>query len=438
MQAHGSLDVPALPPSLVPDAGAAIDERGIGGIDVVRALAATGYDVEAERVLEMLRQRLLGDYLQTAAIFDEDVRVQSNLSDPNDYAGPGTGYRMGPERRAQVARVRQERTQDELLADQLGAAGCLELRELGPAAARVRPDEIVIGVSPAFAVDVWRTLGGLTVAEALRQVLAGLEEEGAPARLVRVQRSLDVGMIGWAAARLAGSGVGIGLQGKGTALIHRADLPVLANLELLPNAPLIDAALYRGLGRNAARYARGARRGTAAAAGVQRAVRPALPRARRGAGGRGAPPLPAGRPGRAGGVVAELRVPLTYPLSDGGRDAVHTASGRTVADITLDGVVAGEIGAEDLRVGPETLLLQAEFAEQGGNEQLADNLRRGAELVAFGDDELLQFYDALRPGRSTAAELDELAARLEARDATRCAALVREARAAYVRRGLIT
>ena len=36
----------------------------------------------------------------------------------------------------------------------------------------------MIGVSPAFAVDVWRTLGGLTVAEALRQVLAGLEEEG--------------------------------------------------------------------------------------------------------------------------------------------------------------------------------------------------------------------------------------------------------------------
>jgi propanediol dehydratase small subunit len=135
--------------------------------------------------------------------------------------------------------------------------------------------------------------------------------------------------------------------------------------------------------------------------------------------------------------VAELSRSLTYPLSDGGRDAVHTASGRTVAAVTLDGVVSGEIGADDLRVGPETLLLQAEFAEQGGNAQLADNLRRGAELIAFGDDELLQFYDALRPGRSTAAELDERAARLEARNASRCAALVREARAAYVRRGLI-
>ena len=164
VQAHGSLDVPLLPPALVPDAGAAIDERGIGGIDVVRALAATGYEIEAERVLEMLRQRLLGDYLQTAAIFDEDVRVQSNLSDPNDYAGPGTGYRMGAERRAQVARVRQERTQDELLADQVGAAGCLELRELGPAAAARAPgrgrDRRLAGVRGRRLADAGRADGG--------------------------------------------------------------------------------------------------------------------------------------------------------------------------------------------------------------------------------------------------------------------------------------
>jgi propanediol dehydratase small subunit len=129
--------------------------------------------------------------------------------------------------------------------------------------------------------------------------------------------------------------------------------------------------------------------------------------------------------------------PLTYPLSDGARDVVRTANGRTVAEITLQAVVAGEVTADDLRVSPETLRLQAEFAEQGGNPQLAANLRRGAELIAFGDDELLAFYDALRPGRSTAAELDALAGSLEGRGAGACAALVREARVAYVRRGLI-
>jgi propanediol dehydratase small subunit len=43
----------------------------------------------------------------------------------------------------------------------------------------------------------------------------------------------------------------------------------------------------------------------------------------------------------------------------------------------------------------------------------------------------------LRPGRSTGAELDELAGTLAEGGAERCAAMVREARAAYLRRGLI-
>jgi len=129
---------------------------------------------------------------------------------------------------------------------------------------------------------------------------------------------------------------------------------------------------------------------------------------------------------------------LSYPLASGAPYAVRTASGRAVPEITLERVLAGELGAEDVRVSPETLRLQADFAERGGNRQLAENLRRGAELVGFGDDELLAFYDRLRPGRSTAAELDALAAELEAGGAVRCAELVREARQAYVRRGLIS
>jgi propanediol dehydratase small subunit len=127
---------------------------------------------------------------------------------------------------------------------------------------------------------------------------------------------------------------------------------------------------------------------------------------------------------------------LTYPLSDGGRDRVRTTTGRPVSEVGLDRVLAGEIGPDDVRVSPETLILQAGFAEQGGNRQLAENLRRGAELAAFADDELLDFYERLRPGRSTAAQLDELAQALSARGAERCAELVREARTAYVRRGL--
>lgn len=129
---------------------------------------------------------------------------------------------------------------------------------------------------------------------------------------------------------------------------------------------------------------------------------------------------------------------LSYPLSETARGDVTTVTGLAVSEVTLERVLSGELGADDLRVAPDTLRQQADFAEEGGNTQLAENLRRGAELVTFSDAELLAFYDRLRPGRSTAAELDELAASLESRGAERCAALVREARAAYHRRGLMS
>jgi len=255
--AHGSLDVSEHQTDETARAGDAIIEREITAVDVVRALSIRGFELEAERVLEMTRQRLFGDHLQTSAIFAEDMSVLSALTDPNDYAGPGTGYRPSSARLEEMARVRQERSHVELLAEQAPHSGCVVLTETGPAAVRPRPDEVVVGISPAFGVDVWLTLSGLTVGEALRQILAGIEEEGVHARVVRVTHSLDLGMIGWTAANLSGSGVALGIQGKGTALIHRADLPTLANLELLSMAPLIDASRYRLMGRNAARHARG-------------------------------------------------------------------------------------------------------------------------------------------------------------------------------------
>jgi propanediol dehydratase small subunit len=131
--------------------------------------------------------------------------------------------------------------------------------------------------------------------------------------------------------------------------------------------------------------------------------------------------------------VAELR----YPLGAGARAEVRSATGKTVAEVTLEAAVSGNLGSRDVAVSADTLRLQAGFAESGGNPQLGENLRRAAELVAFDDDELLRFYEMLRPGRSSVRELDSLAAALAARGAERCAELVLEARAAYVRRGLI-
>jgi propanediol dehydratase small subunit len=134
--------------------------------------------------------------------------------------------------------------------------------------------------------------------------------------------------------------------------------------------------------------------------------------------------------------MAELKP--SYPLAESDAGDARTSSGLRVSEIDLAAVVRGEIGPDDIRISPDVLRQQADFAEAGGNPQLADNLRRGAELVAFSDEDLLELYESLRPGRSSALELDQLADRLEAKGAVLCAALVREARGAYLRRGLAT
>jgi propanediol dehydratase large subunit len=256
VDAAGSKDLGETDTLAVLNAAHAIREGGLTVLDVVAALDETGYEDEAERIMAMTRARLAGDYLQTSAIFDEDLGVLSLITDPNDYAGPGTGYEPPPQRLREMDAIRQERGVDDLRAQQAGYATSL-LEPAGPAHPGQDPRDVVIGVSPAVGRDVWRCLSGMTVTAVLAELLAGLEEEGCVGRVVRFNDTVDLGRIGLAAARLAGSGIGIGLQGKGTALIHRRDLAPLANLELYSVAPSVTPELYRLLGANAARHARG-------------------------------------------------------------------------------------------------------------------------------------------------------------------------------------
>lgn len=116
--------------------------------------------------------------------------------------------------------------------------------------------------------------------------------------------------------------------------------------------------------------------------------------------------------------------------------SLRALSGRGAEALTLEAVRRGELGLSDLRIHPETLEHQATVAEAHGNPQLAENLRRAAELTRLGDEEVLGIYEALRPNRSTKAELDALADSLADRDLPLSGALVREAAAVYRRRGL--
>ncbi|HIS30071.1 MAG TPA: propanediol/glycerol family dehydratase large subunit [Candidatus Limivivens intestinipullorum] len=103
--AHGSKDT--LKRDVASDLMAADDlmKRGITGIDVVKALAESGFEELANSILDMLKQRVIGDYMHTAAILDEHFQVMSGVNTPNDYMGPGTGYRVDGKRWEEIKNI---------------------------------------------------------------------------------------------------------------------------------------------------------------------------------------------------------------------------------------------------------------------------------------------------------------------------------------------
>lgn len=103
--AHGSKDMPER--DMVADMKAATEmmERGITGIDVVKALKTKGFDDVASDLLKLMKLRVAGDHLHTSAILDRDFNVISAVNDRNDYNGPGTGYQITPERWTELSNI---------------------------------------------------------------------------------------------------------------------------------------------------------------------------------------------------------------------------------------------------------------------------------------------------------------------------------------------
>ncbi|WP_336251033.1 propanediol/glycerol family dehydratase medium subunit [Stomatohabitans albus] len=133
----------------------------------------------------------------------------------------------------------------------------LAITEISEAQRGTNPKEVVIGLAPAFGSAQTETIIQIPHHDVLREICAGIEEEGLSYRFVRMYRTSDVGFVAHEAAKLSGSGIGIGVQSKGTAVIHQADLPPLSNLELFSQAPLVDLDTFRAIGKNAAKYAKG-------------------------------------------------------------------------------------------------------------------------------------------------------------------------------------
>lgn len=129
-----------------------------------------------------------------------------------------------------------------------------------------------------------------------------------------------------------------------------------------------------------------------------------------------------------------------YPLAEKRPELVTGARGKKLEELTLEAVIDGRVGMEDLRITPEALRLQAEVARSAGRPTLGGNFERAAELTGVPQDVIMSVYELLRPGRARSAEELRAAARMmrESYGAERIAAFIEEAAEVYAGRGLFT
>jgi propanediol dehydratase large subunit len=260
VMASGSDDTRSFVPRDVALISEAIHARGITVADVIKALDARGFREEAENLLKLVKLRVSGDYLQTSALV-RNGHVLSAINDPNEYLGPGTGYRMSGARREEIVAIRDVLTREEVLRSEAihkaGEAKRITYRAKGVATQGSDATDIVIGISPAFGTSLFRTVAGHPLSAVLRELVSGIEQGGGKARVVRMLHTADTSFLGLGAARHAGSGIGIGIQAKGTAVIHQKDRLPHNNLELFSNSPITRLEHYRQMGANAAAYSKG-------------------------------------------------------------------------------------------------------------------------------------------------------------------------------------
>jgi propanediol dehydratase large subunit len=258
--ASGSDETESYVPREVAEISDKIKQRGITVVDVIRSLHKGDFVEEAENLLFLVKLRVSGDYLQTSAVI-RDRKIISAINDPNAYLGPGTGYRLSEERRRELAAIRDVLDRDEVLRAETvyesDERRRITYQTMGEAEPGDDLREIVVGLSPGFGVKLFRTLAGHPLSQVLGAVKTGIKAGGGTMRVVRCRHTADTSFLGLSAARLSGSGIGIGVQAKGTAVIHQKDRLPHNNLELFSNAPITTLEHYRAMGRNAAVYATG-------------------------------------------------------------------------------------------------------------------------------------------------------------------------------------
>ncbi len=127
-----------------------------------------------------------------------------------------------------------------------------------------------------------------------------------------------------------------------------------------------------------------------------------------------------------------------YPLGEHHRGEVRARSGRGLDRFGIEDVAAGGASPEDVSISAETLEIQAGFAREAGYLEVAANLTRAAEMTRIPNGEILEIYEALRPGRSTYYQLLSMSQRIASEYAAEHTGVyIREAAEAYRDTGLL-
>jgi propanediol dehydratase large subunit len=211
----------------------AIVARGVTIIDVIKALARRGFEAEAENLLRLVKLRITGDYLQTSAIV-RDGHVISAINDPNEYLGPGTGYRLSAARRAELVAIRDVLTREEVLRAEETAKRRPLRREVGAAAVGIGPTRWSSASAPRSASNC------SNAGHPLRRIAGarGIAEGGAKPASTHPRPTLRSGL-----PRLDFGSVSASHSAKGTAVIHHKDRQPHNNLELFCRADHAVGAL---------------------------------------------------------------------------------------------------------------------------------------------------------------------------------------------------
>ena len=305
-----------------------------------------------------------------------------------------------------------------------------------------RVDEVVIGVGPAFGKHQHKTLIDMPSQRDSERAGCWHRRRGLHARVVRILRTSDVSFMAWDAANLSGSGIGIGIQSKGTTVIHQRDLLPLSNLELFSQAPLLTLETYRQIGKNAARYARKESPSPVPVVNDQM-VRPKFMakaalfhiKETKHVVQDAAPVTLHIALVKGMTMNDNIMTAQDYPLATRCPEKIQTPTGKPLTDITLENVLAGRVGPQDVRISQQTLEYRAQIAEQMQRHAVARNFRRAAELIAIPDARILEGLQRARPFRSSFAELQAIADELEHTwHATVNAGFVRESAEVYQQR----